>query len=140
MSVTYIVLAVFAVLLTLEWRYRQRLLRLATALLALAVLAFFRPDYTTARRRALSAPPAERVVLYPPDLAGGVNTVLSDYHSGVYTTMRWVGYYHDVGAGARLAAIGALFWLALFHRGAANPRTDRDAPDAARPSPRAPEA
>jgi hypothetical protein len=37
---------------------------------------------------------------------------LSEYHSGVYTTMRWVEYYDGVGAGARLAAIASLFWLA----------------------------
>ena len=110
MSETYVVLAIFAVLLGLEWRYGRRFLRVATAMLALAVLWFYQPSYTWARRKALGTPPAERVILNP--VAGSERDTLSEYHSGVYTTMRWVSYYHGVGAGARLAVIGALFWLA----------------------------
>jgi hypothetical protein len=107
---TAIVVAVLVALLGLEWRYRRKLMRVGTALLALAIYFFYQPSYTSARRRALGTPPAERVTMSP--VAGSETDALSGYDSGVYTTMRWVVYYHDFGAGARLAAIGALLWLA----------------------------
>jgi hypothetical protein len=110
MTEMILVIGIFAVLVTLEWRYRRRSLRLATALLALAVLFFYQPNYTWARRKALGTPPGERVTHSP--VMGSEHLTLSEYHSGVYTTMQWVEMYANVGAGARLAAIGALFVLA----------------------------
>ena len=44
MSETILVVGILAVLLALEWRYRRRRLRVATALLALAVLFFYQPS------------------------------------------------------------------------------------------------
>ncbi len=110
MSETIFVVGILAALLTLEWRYRRRLLRVAAALLAVVVLFFYQPSYTWARRKSLGTPPEERVTQSP--VSGSKHLTLSEYHSGVYTTMRWVEFYANVGAGARFAAIGALFWLA----------------------------
>jgi hypothetical protein len=100
MSETFVVVAAFVVLLGLEWRHRRRRRRVGTALLAVAVLFYFRPDYTWARRRALGTPRSERVIVNP--VAGSERDTLSDYHSGVYTTMQWVAHYHGLGAGARV--------------------------------------
>ena len=110
MSQTIVVAAIFAVLLGLELRYRRRLLKVATALVAVAVLLYFQPDYTSARRRALGAPVTDRVTKSP--VAGSEGDTLSDYHSGVYTTMRFIEGYATDGANARLIALGALVWLA----------------------------
>jgi hypothetical protein len=101
----------FVLLLGLEWRYRRRWLRLGTALLALVVLGWYQPNYTGARRRALSASPAERVMRLPEPGQGGYRTV-SDYESGVFTAMRDVGEAAAFGEEVRLVAVGALFWLA----------------------------
>lgn len=103
---TTLFVAIFAVLLGLEWRYRRRDLRVGAVLLALAVLAFYHPNYTTARRRALSMPRAERITSI------GDGRPVSDYESGVYTTIQAVGDAAAFGEGARLAAVGALVWLA----------------------------
>ena len=89
MSATFIVAAAFAVLLALEWRYRRRPLREGTALMALAVLFYFQPNCTWARRRALGTPSSDRVTLNP---VGAGRDTLSEYHRGVYTTMDWVAY------------------------------------------------
>ena len=99
--------AAFVTLLIVEWRYRRAILRVGTTLLALLVLAWYQPNYTGARRRALGAPHAERVktIGVPPD-------TVSAYASGVYTTMETVGEASQFGAPSRLAAIGALVWLA----------------------------
>lgn len=108
---TVLVAAVFAVLLGFEWRYRRLRLRVGAALLALVVLALYQPGYTGARRRALGAQPSERVTRLPRVGSEGYDS-LSQYESGVYTTMQAVVDAADFGAGARLVAVGALFWLA----------------------------
>jgi hypothetical protein len=107
---TMLVTSVLAVLLGLEWRYHRRRLRVGAALVALVVLGLYQPNYTGARRRALAATPAERVTLIP--VAGSETQPLSEYQSGVYMTMRAVADAAVFGEGARLAAVGALFWLA----------------------------
>ena len=106
-----VVAVVFALLLGLEWRDRRRWLRLGTALLALVVLGWYQPNYTGARRRALSASPEERVTRFP-DAGRGGYRAFSDYESGVLTAMRDVGEAAAFGEGVRMVAVGALFWLA----------------------------
>ena len=96
---------VFVVLLGLEWRYARRALRVGTVLLALLVLAFYTPNYTGARRRALGAAREQRVS--PP----GIDSV-GDYARGVYTMSETVGEAAEFGWAARLTALGALTWLA----------------------------
>jgi hypothetical protein len=58
----------------------------------------------------LSALPAERVTQSP--LAGSERQILSDYQSGVYTTMQFAVQALGYGSGCRLAAVGTLVWLA----------------------------
>jgi hypothetical protein len=106
-----VVAAAFVLLLGLEWRYRRRQLRFGTALLALVVLGWYQPNLTGARRRALGASPAERVTRLAEPGQGGYRT-LSDYESGVHTTIRTVSEAAAFGEGLRLVAVGALFWLA----------------------------
>lgn len=103
---TIIVVATFAVLLGLEWRYRLRRLRVGTALLSLVVLALYHPNYTVAQRRALGMPPAERITEIP------YHGPVSAYESGVYTAIREAAGAAGVTENIRLAAVGALFWLA----------------------------
>jgi len=104
---TGLFLALFVILLGLEWRFRRRGLRVGAILLALAVLAFYQPNYTVARRRALGTPPAKRVTQIPFH-----GERVSEYESGVYTTMEAVSDAAGFGSGARLVAAGALVWLA----------------------------
>ena len=106
MNATTILALFFAVLLGVEWRYRPGWLRLGAALFALAVLFFAQPGYTRAARRALSMPPSERIT------QGFDGRPLSDYVSGVRTMERAVVDDVEMGADARLLAIGVLFWLA----------------------------
>ena len=104
---TILFVCTFALLLGLEWRYRRRRLRLGAVLLALAVLAFYSPNYTTARRRALGTPPAERITwVHSPDQP------VSAYESGVYTAIQAVVDAAAFGYDARMAAVGTLVWLA----------------------------
>jgi hypothetical protein len=104
---TIVFVCTFALLLGLEWRYHRRRLRVGAVLLALAVLAFYSPNYTTARRRALSTPPADRITwVHAPE------EPVSAYESGVYTTIEAVVDAAAFGFGARMAAVGALVWLA----------------------------
>lgn len=129
---TVLFVAIFAVLLGLEWRYRRRRLRVSAVLLALAVLAFYQPNYTGARRRALGTPPAERIT----SIRNG--EPVSAYESGVYTTMQAVSDVAGFGEGARLAAVGALVWLAcspaLWHaRGPSNAPGSRSMPGTGAP-------
>ena len=135
MNATLILTAGFAALLALEWRYRRAGLRLAAALFALAVLFVCEPNLTGARRQALSAPLSERVTRSP--LAGSETQVLSDYQSGVYTTMQFAVQDLGYGGGCRLAAVGTLVWLAcspVFRRApgslATDARTGAHAPEA----------
>ena len=65
---------------------------------------------TGARRQALGALPAERVTHSP--LVGSESQVLSDYQSGVYTTIQFAVQALGYGSGCRLAAVGTLVWLA----------------------------
>jgi hypothetical protein len=88
MSETILVVGILGGLLALNWRYHRRALRVATALLAVAVLFFYQPSYTWARRKALGTPPEERITQNP--VVGSEHRTLPEYHSGVYTTMRWV--------------------------------------------------
>jgi hypothetical protein len=106
-----VVATAFVLLLGLEWRYRRRRLRLASALLALLLLGWYQPDYTGSRRRALAASPAERVTRIAQVGEGGYRT-LSYYESGVHTSIQAVTEAAAFGAGVRLAAVGALVWLA----------------------------
>ena len=118
--------AAFAVLLSLEWRYRRTSLRVGTALLALMMLAWYQPNYTGARRRALGAPRAERVTT----LGRSADTV-SSYESGVYTTMETVREAIRFGAPVRLAALGTLAWLACspLRRPVRSPTINADRPE-----------
>ena len=107
---TIVVVSFLALLLGLEWRYRRRPLRVGATLLALMLLAWYQPNFTGARRRAIAMPPAERI--RSSAVAGSEHDTLSEYRSGVYTTMREVGEAAGSGEGIRLAAVGALVWLA----------------------------
>jgi len=104
-TATLIIASTFVVLIALERKYRRRRLRVGTALLALAVLAFCQPKYTTAQRRALAAPPTARITSVP------YHAPVSAYESGVRTAMQAVSEEAGFGEGARLAALGALMWL-----------------------------
>jgi hypothetical protein len=97
---------VFVVLLGLEWRYRLKSVRLATALLAVGALWFFQPDITTVRRVAFSKPRAEWVTKSAP------HRVLSEYQMGVLTTVGEFSRMMKYHADARRLSIGVLFWLA----------------------------
>jgi hypothetical protein len=72
----------FTVLLALEWRYRLRSVRMATALLALVLWFFSQPNPTRAARWAIAMPVTERVTEI-----GGVP--LSEYASMRQETMLW---------------------------------------------------
>ena len=99
----------FVVLLGLEWRYSLKTLRVVSAVLAMAMLFFFQPNYHAAWRRAMSTPPSERVT----DIgSASLRRPLSEYESGVTTMYDAVvdnaaGYHNE-----RLLAMGVLFWLA----------------------------
>lgn len=99
-----VIAVVFVVLLGLEWRYRSRGLRVATALLALLVLGVYAPNHTGARRRALGASRSEWVL-------PGIGAV-ADYERGVYTMSQTVREAADFGWAARMTALGVLTWLA----------------------------
>lgn len=105
MNVTLLVALVFAVLLVLEWRYRLRSVRLGTALFALVVLSFAHPLTRRAARKALLAPPEERVT----QLRG---SPVPEYVSGVLTMEEFFADEAEMESDARLLAIGVLFWLA----------------------------
>ena len=104
----------FAVLLGLEWRHGLRRLRLGAACLALAVLFVAQPSSTRAGRRAMVAPPEERVTK--------LGNPLSEYESGVATMKQAVEEDSSMGASARLLGVCVLFWLACSPvlRGARN--------------------
>lgn len=106
MSATTLIALTFAVLLGLEWRYQLRSVRLGTAFLALVVLWFAQPLPHRAARRAIAAPPAERVTEFT-----GVRS-LTEYESGVVTMEQAVGADTRMGANARMLVVGVLFWLA----------------------------
>lgn len=124
MNATILVALAFAALLGLEWRYRLKSLRVATALLALVVLFYAQPVYTRAARRAHVMPPAERVT----EIRGAR---LPEYVSGVRTMERVVAEDANMGADARRLALGVLFWLAcspVFWRAARAPAKASAAP------------
>jgi hypothetical protein len=102
---TVLVALIFAMLLGLEWRYRLSSVRLATAVLSLAVFLFAQPDYTTAARRVSVAPQEERIT----ELRG---SPISEYESGVLTMYEAIDKAQEIRAKVRLLALGALFWLA----------------------------
>lgn len=118
------VAAFFSILLALEWRYRLAIIRLVTAVLALLVLVFTEPSPRRAARRAIVAPPTERVT----QLRG---TPLSDYGSGVVTMERAIVADEEAFADENLLALGVLMWLAC------SPalRRSRPADGAAAPAP-----
>ena len=105
MNATLLVGLAFAVLLGLEWRYRIRSVRMGAALFALVVLSFAQPLTRRAARRALLAPPPERVT----QLRG---SPVPEYVSGVLTMEEFFADEAEKESDARLLAIGALFWLA----------------------------
>jgi len=126
MNATMLVALIFAVLLGIEWRYRLPGVRLGTALFALVVLWFAQPLPHRAARRAMVAPPAERVT----ELSGVRS--LSEYESGVVTMEQAVGNDSRMGANACLLGLGVLFWLAcspVFRR-APRPSMGTARPDA----------
>ena len=106
MSETIVLVLVFAVLLGFEWRNRLRSLRIAAAVLALAVCLFAQPLPRRAARRAIVAPSAERVT----QIADG--PPLSEYASGVVTMEQAIVEDAKMDAYARLLSVGVLFWLA----------------------------
>lgn len=95
----------FAVLLAIEWRYRLRSVRVATAVLALLALLLSQPSMTNSRRRAMSLPRAERVTEFWGD-------PLSEYHSGVLTLAEVYSENSEEGFGGRVLGLGVLLWLA----------------------------
>jgi hypothetical protein len=104
-NLTIAVAVVFAALLGLEWRYRLRSARIAASVLAFVVLFFAGPNLTAARRRALAAPPAERVTRI-------ADHQLSEYESGVHTMTESISESANRRAYPELLSLGALFWLA----------------------------
>jgi hypothetical protein len=105
MNETIFVAAFFTILLALEWRYRLAIIRLVTVVVTLLVLVFTEPNPRRAARRAIVAPPAERVT----QLRG---SPLSDYGSGVVTMERAVVADEEAFADENLLALGVLIWLA----------------------------
>lgn len=105
---TLLVAVVAAILLGLEWWKGGRLLRIGSALFALAVLLLAPTMPWRAARRALSAPVAERLTVWP-----GSGNPVSEYESGVLTMHRMVVADWQIGAKARAVGVGMLVWLAI---------------------------
>jgi hypothetical protein len=105
MDETIFVAAFFTILLALEWRYRLATVRLVTVVVTLVVMVFTDPSPRRAARRAIVAPPPERVT----QLRG---SPLSDYGSGVVTMERAIVADEEAFADENLLALGVLIWLA----------------------------
>ena len=101
---TTIIALVFAALLALEWRYRNRLLRVGTACLALAYGYVTLPDVRRAAWRAVEMPPVERV--------GHLGDPESDYVRGIATMERAVLDEQGRVVEEQLVSVGVLLWLA----------------------------
>lgn len=99
------VAAGFLLLLGFEWRYKLRSLRVGTALLALMIWLLCQPNFGAAGRRVSTAPPESRVTQI-----GGEK--ISDYLSGVTTTLYAIGDAEGERATCRMLALSVLFWLA----------------------------
>jgi hypothetical protein len=123
-----ILVATFAIALGLEWRYHLKILQLGASVLALALLLFFQPPYHAAWRRAISAPPSERITHWPTTSPDSVGTPLTEYQSGVFTMHRAVIDVHSGYSRERWLMVGVLTWFACSPafrqtRGAAAERT-----------------
>lgn len=105
MNEMIVVVLAFAILLGLEWRFRWRIVRVGTAVLAVLMLWFVEPDPTAATRRAFSTPPAERVT-------HRFGSPISEYSSGVRTMARAMRELERRSVPPRLLGYGALLWLA----------------------------
>jgi hypothetical protein len=112
---TILLAAFFAIALAAEWRWRKASIRLGTAVLALFVLWFTQPVPHRAARRAVDAPPAERVA----ELRG---ERLSEYESGILTMRQAIIEDGRMFRNDRLLALGVLMWLAC------SPALRRDRP------------
>lgn len=97
--------AIIILLLGIDWRYRRRSIRLSVILLTLVLLFFVQPSLYRAFRRAVLAPPAERVT-------STQSRKLSEYESGVYTMKQ--AYTEEIQANAIKNRVGlaVLVWLA----------------------------
>lgn len=102
---TMLLAAFFAIALAAEWRWRKAGIRLATAVLALFVLWFTQPVPHRAARRAIDAPPAERVT----ELRG---ERVSEYASGILTMRKAIIEDGRMFQNDRLLVLGVLTWLA----------------------------
>jgi hypothetical protein len=114
MTETIVVVLVFVVLLALEWRYRLKSVRVATALTALVLWFFTIPNPTRAARRAIAMSPAERITVIHGD-------TLSEYASGVRTMEQAASDDAMAFDKERLLSVGVLLWLAcspVFRRAA----------------------
>jgi hypothetical protein len=107
------IVAVCAVIVVVEWRYRLRSLRVGAILLAGAMLWFFQPSTHAAWRRAMSTPPSERVTHAGGFGSDSLGPLLSEYQSGVYTMYEAVADDVASYANERLLALCVLFWLAF---------------------------
>jgi len=100
MNRTIVVVLVVVILLALEWRYRLRSVRLATASLAPVLWFFTQPSPTSAARRVLEMPPAEHAI------------ESTEFRSGVRTMEQAVSDNAMMFWKEPLLSVGVLFWLA----------------------------
>jgi hypothetical protein len=107
MTATTLLGLAVVVMLTIEWRYRLRSVRVAAAAFAVLVLFFTQPNAHRAARQAIVMPPSQRITEFQ---EGGPSA--SEYQSGVLTMERAVIVDADIGSNTRLLAEGVLVWLA----------------------------
>ena len=124
-------LAVFAVLIVIEWRWRLRSVRLATALFAVYVMWWWSAPLTTSVRTAIAAQHAARPTARVTH-SSARNVDYNEYESGVYTLAREIREDNERVLLADMLGFGVLLWLACspaFRRAPHKATRESIAPD-----------